>query len=60
MPEQIKLGAKVKDKVTGLVGVTTGRAEYLHRGPEYGVERLDTDGRVVCTWLEQDRLEVVA
>lgn len=52
----IKLGAKVKDKETGYIGVVTGKAEYLYRETQILVENIDNTGRPIEWWTEEGRL----
>ena len=42
----IKLGSKVKDKVTGFMGIATARVNYLNGCIQYCIEpRVDKDGK---------------
>jgi len=56
----IKLGSKVKDKITGLEGTATGRAKYIN-----GCQQLLIEPPVVAggdyreIWIDEDRLETV-
>jgi hypothetical protein len=61
MEQQIKLGSKVKDKITGFTGTATARAEYLERPPQVFVEAEATEGgrRAADAWITESRLEVV-
>lgn len=43
---KISLGAKVRDKITGLEGVVTWRADYLTGCNRYGVQGPVNDGKV--------------
>jgi hypothetical protein len=58
----IKLGSKVKDSITGLAGIATGRCEFLHGPVRWQVEPpLRADGKPVDgQWFDEGRLEVVA
>ena len=52
------LSVAVVDKVTGFSGVITARAEYATTSPNrYLVENIDTTGRPVEWWFDEDRLE---
>ena len=57
----IKLGAKVRDKISGFAGVATGRAEYLYTTPTVQVspEGLDSSGKLLgAVWFEETQLEL--
>jgi len=56
-----KLGDRVKDRISGFVGIAVGRSEYL-----YGCVRLSVastemkDGKPIETqWFDEDQCEVV-
>lgn len=50
----IKLGRKVKDEVTGLVGVATGRAVYLNGCIQVYIEpKMNKDGKVEGKWIDE-------
>lgn len=57
----IELGSKVRDVVSGLVGVATGRSEYLYGRPSVLVDPQETrEGKPVeGTWIDEARLEVM-
>lgn len=61
MSEHIKLGDKVRDRVSGFTGVATGRAEYLYTTPTVQVtpEAIGSDGKligsVLPSWQEHRR-----
>lgn len=59
MEQEIKLGNKVKDKITGFEGIATGRAEYLHAATSILVEAPVKDGKALTSWTEATRLVVV-
>ena len=39
MKEEIKLGDKVKDSVTGIIGIVTARTKFLNGCIQYSIER---------------------
>ena len=52
------LGSKVKDTITGTIGVLTAYAEYLHGAPRVEITLVDpTSYREI--WLPVERLELV-
>ena len=55
----IKLGIKVRDKVTNFEGLVTARADYLYGEPQVMVESVDTTGRPIEWWYKEDRVEIV-
>lgn len=57
----IKLGQKVKDKVTGFTGIVIGKAEYLTGCNQYGVQPKVTKEQKVdsAIWFDEGRLEIV-
>lgn len=57
-----ELGDKLKDRVTGLVGVATVRSEHLFGCERYWIEpqQIGTDGKPIeGRWIDQDSLELV-
>lgn len=56
----VKLGEKVKDKVTNFEGVATARAEYLTGCPRICVEAESpsAEGKVLSAWFDEARLIV--
>lgn len=62
MSFKIELGAQVKDRVTGLVGICVGRSEWLYGCRRYVVQPPELkDGKPVeTTCFDEDALEVVA
>lgn len=50
------LGQKVRDEVTGFVGIVTGKARYLNHEDQCLVEALDTTGRPIEQWISENRL----
>lgn len=55
------LGSKVRDTVTGLVGIITGRVEWLNGCKRYAVQPpVDKDGKVPkVEWVDVQQAEVV-
>ncbi len=55
----IKLGDKVKDKVSGLVGKVVSKVEYLNGCIQYGVQpKLKKDATEIATWnIDEAQLE---
>ncbi len=58
---EIELGQKIRDRVTGLKGIATGRCEYLNGCVQYHLKpALDKDGKMVDgDWIDVTQLEVV-
>lgn len=57
-----ELGDKLKDRVTGMVGVATVRSEHLFGCERYWIEpqQIGTDGKPIeGRWIDQDSLELV-
>jgi hypothetical protein len=59
MGEQVKLGSKVQDTVTGIQGTATGRAEYLHGSPSVRIEGRNGDGKPFDEWVPEPRVVLV-
>jgi len=58
----MKLGARVKDNLTGFEGVMTGKTEWLYGCVRIGIEptELDKDGKPQETmWFDEQRVEIV-
>jgi hypothetical protein len=57
----LNLGDKAKDRITGLVGIVTGRAEYLYGCVQVLISPAEVkDGSPVPgTWLDEDRCDLV-
>ncbi len=57
----IKLGDKVRDTISGLVGTAVSRTEYLNGCVQYGVQpKFKKDGTELPTWnIDGEQLEVV-
>ena len=56
---ELKIGMKVKDKVTGAVGTVTAKAEYLHGTPQFLFEYLNKAGSICSSWFEADRFSIL-
>ncbi len=57
---EIKLGNKVRSKVSGFEGTVTGIVEYLHHSKQAQVTAPKlTDGEIKIEWLSLTELEVV-
>jgi hypothetical protein len=55
--DEIKLGAKVADKVTGFTGTVTVYATYLHGNDRVCVSTLDHEGKKLLEeWFDVARL----
>lgn len=56
-----ELGDKVKDRISGLEGVVTGRIDYLYGCRQVLVNPQEVkDGKPIeSSWLDEDRVEVV-
>ena len=57
----IALGSKVKDRVTGLIGITTARLEYMNGCIQYCIQPQEVkDGKPAQeSWIDKQRVEVV-
>ncbi|MFA5766406.1 MAG: hypothetical protein WC919_00595 [Candidatus Paceibacterota bacterium] len=61
MSESVRMGVVVKDRVTGLRGIITGKTEYINGCVQWLVKPpVDKDGKLVdgC-WIDTIQLEVV-
>lgn len=58
---KIKLGSKVKCKVTGFSGTVTSRAEHLNGCNRYSVQpSVDKDMKLPdCYWIDEVQLEII-
>lgn len=56
--DQLSLGTKVVDSVTGFIGTLTARITYQHRSPQVLVEGLDSLGRPSDLWTDEQRLKL--
>ena len=57
----VKLGDKVKDNISGLEGIVTGRSEYLYGCAHILVnpQQVKDGAPVAGTWLDEDRFTVI-
>lgn len=56
----MKLGDKLRDKVTGFEGIAMGRADYLIGTTSYGLEGPMLEGKVDdWQWFDVARLELM-
>jgi hypothetical protein len=57
----IKIGSRVKDKITGLTGIVIGRTEWLTGCATVGVKPEETkDGKTIdATWLDEISVTVI-
>jgi len=56
----IKLGNKVRDKVSGIEGIATGRCEYLNGCIQYCVHtKADKDNKSASPWIDEGQLVVI-
>lgn len=57
----INLGDKVKDKVTGLVGIVIGRTEFLYGCTRVGIQsEVGKDGKVPeAHWFDEPQLTLI-
>lgn len=55
----IELGTEARDKVSGLRGLVTARAEYLFAGPQVLLVPRETNNGAPLggTWLDESRVE---
>lgn len=60
--DRVRLGDKVKDKITGFAGVATGRYEYLFSPPCIGVQPQDLkDGKPIeGLSFDESQLEIIS
>lgn len=53
-------GTAVKDKITGYSGTVTGCCNYYgNKQSQYLIENIDSTGRPIEWWIDEDRLEAV-
>jgi len=57
----IKFGSKVKDKITGFIGIVTGKASYISGCSRILVEPpIDKDKKMrEAEWIDENRIETV-
>jgi hypothetical protein len=56
----IELGAKVRDTVSGWVGIITARYEYLNGCERYEVSGADKDGKPESFVFDAQQIEVLS
>ena len=57
----IKLGSKVKDKISGLTGIAMTRLEYLNGCVQYAVQpKMEKGATEIPSWnIDEEQLEVI-
>ncbi len=57
----IELGSRVRDRITNVCGIATGRSEFLYCSPRVQVVLTDLDGvkPIDPLWFDEGQLEVV-
>ena len=57
----IKLGSKVRDRLTGLTGIATAKTEWLYGCVRIGIEPQELkDGKPIeAQWFDEQRVEAV-
>lgn len=56
---ELRIGMKVRDRVTKKIGTITGKAEYLYGTPAFLFEYVDKTGALFANWYESERFENV-
>lgn len=58
---KIKLGSKVRDTVSGVVGTATSRIQYLNGCVQYGITPKTQPGSSeITTWnIDEEQIEIV-
>lgn len=62
MSDQIKLGNKVKDVITGIEGIAVSKIEYLNGVQEYGIQlpaKKDEGVKPAVQWIDQHQVKKV-
>lgn len=61
MAKNVKLGSKVKDKVTGFIGIAVGATEYLQGCRRIGIQSQTLhDGKTIdAHWFDEPQLIVI-
>lgn len=57
--EQLKLGEKYTDTITGLTGVLTAKCEYLDAPARVEITAIDSTGRPIEHWVYLSALKEV-
>lgn len=61
MDNEIYLGEKVKDKVTGLVGIVVAKCTYLNNCVQFLIQPKAVDHRIVeGYWIDESQLIIVS
>ena len=62
MTEQIKLGTKVRDRITGFTGIAVGKIEHINGCIQFIVRPKGKDGKTMPdAWnIDVDHLEIVS
>ena len=58
----LKLGLKAREKVTGIEGILTGKAEYLYGCEQWMITpkvSKETPDKIESFWFDSGRLEVI-
>jgi len=57
---QIKLGMKVKDKITEFKGILTAKVEYLYGCTQLGITpKLNKNGKAETIYFDEGRIEMI-
>ncbi len=61
MAKKIKLGTKVRDKITGFEGIAYSRVEYLNGCIQYGVKPKVGDNNKMpdSEYIDESQLEII-
>lgn len=61
MSHKFKLGSKIRDKVSGVEGITTSRTEFLNGCIQYNIHpKADKDGKHVDIYnYDEQQLELI-
>ncbi len=55
----INLGQEAQDRVTGFVGIITGKAEYIYGCDQYCLVPKEKDGKFEAHWFDEGRIEII-
>lgn len=56
--KDISFGTTVRDAITGVSGIVTGKFEPRTGTPSVKIESMDSTGRPFLEWVELDRAEL--
>jgi len=58
---KIKLGSKVEDRISGFIGITESRVEYLNGCIQYGITpKVGKDNKKgEFQWIDEEQLKVI-